>query len=69
MHEEGFKNALTNVVNRYARAKNLLKEKDDNLLGEDIREGLTASSRFVCATRSSKGRPRRSSETRRYGRW
>ena len=42
MHEEGFKKALTNVVNRYARAKGLLKEKDDNLLGEDIREGLTA---------------------------
>lgn len=42
MHEEGFKKALTNVVNRYARARNLLKEKDDNLLGEDIREGLTA---------------------------
>ena len=42
MHEEGFKKALTNVVNRYARANKLLKEKDDNLLGEDIREGLTA---------------------------
>jgi DNA gyrase subunit B len=42
MHTEGFKKALTNVVNRYARAKNILKEKDDNLLGEDIREGLTA---------------------------
>jgi DNA gyrase subunit B len=42
MHEEGFKKALTNVVNRYAKAKNLLKEKDPNLLGEDIREGLTA---------------------------
>ncbi|MCU1429167.1 MAG: gyrase subunit [Actinomycetia bacterium] len=42
MHEEGFKKALTNVVNRYARSKNILKEKDDNLLGEDIREGLTA---------------------------
>ncbi len=42
MHEEGFKKALTNTVNRYARAKNLLKEKDDNLQGEDIREGLTA---------------------------
>jgi len=42
MHEEGFKTALTGVVNRYARSKNLLKEKDDNLLGEDIREGLTA---------------------------
>jgi DNA gyrase subunit B len=42
MHEEGFKKALTNVVNKYARAKGLLKEKDDNLQGEDIREGLTA---------------------------
>ena len=42
MHEEGFKKALTNVVNKYARNKGLLKEKDDNLLGEDIREGLTA---------------------------
>jgi len=42
MHEEGFKKALTNVVNRYAKAKNLLKEKDPHLLGEDIREGLTA---------------------------
>ena len=41
-HEEGFRKALTNVMNRYARAKNLLKEKDDNLAGEDIREGLTA---------------------------
>jgi DNA gyrase subunit B len=41
MHEEGFKKALTNVVNRYARGKGLLKEKDENLLGEDIREGLT----------------------------
>ncbi len=42
MHEEGFKKALTNVVNRYARAKGLLKEKEENLIGEDIREGLTA---------------------------
>ena len=42
MHEEGFKKALTNVVNRYARAKGQLKEKDDNFHGEDIREGLTA---------------------------
>ncbi|HJP66065.1 MAG TPA: DNA topoisomerase subunit B [Actinomycetota bacterium] len=42
MHEEGFKKALTNTVNKYARANNLLKEKEDNLLGEDIREGLTA---------------------------
>ena len=42
MHEEGFKKSLTNAVNRYARAPSLLKEKDDNLQGEDIREGLTA---------------------------
>ena len=42
MHEEGFKTALTSTVNRYARAKSLLKEKEDNLQGDDIREGLTA---------------------------
>ena len=42
MHEEGFRKALTNAVNKYARARGLLKEKDDNLTGEDIREGLTA---------------------------
>jgi DNA gyrase subunit B len=41
-HVEGFKAALTTVMNRYARNKNLLKEKDDNLQGEDIREGITA---------------------------
>jgi DNA gyrase subunit B len=41
-HEEGFRSALTNVVNRYAKDKQLLKEKDDNLSGEDIREGLVA---------------------------
>ena len=42
MHEEGFKKALTNTVNRYAREHQMLKEKEDNLQGEDIREGLTA---------------------------
>ncbi len=42
MHVEGFSKSLTNVMNRYARARNLLKEKEDNLKGEDIREGLTA---------------------------
>jgi DNA gyrase subunit B len=42
MHVEGFKTALTSVINKYARAKNLLKEKEENLLGEDIREGITA---------------------------
>ena len=42
MHVEGFSKSLTNVVNRYARDRNILKEKEDNLKGEDIREGLTA---------------------------
>src|SRR3954471_6277378 len=41
-HEEGFRAALTTIVNKYARAKSLLKEKDVNLQGEDIREGITA---------------------------
>jgi DNA gyrase subunit B len=41
-HEEGFKAALTTAVNKYARAKQQLKEKDPNLAGEDIREGITA---------------------------
>ena len=40
-HVEGFRAALTGVVNRYARARGSLKEKDENLQGEDIREGLT----------------------------
>ncbi len=42
MHEEGLKKSLTNVINRYARAKGLVKEKEENLIGEDVREGLTA---------------------------
>ncbi|MDZ4044435.1 MAG: DNA topoisomerase (ATP-hydrolyzing) subunit B [Rhodoglobus sp.] len=41
-HEEGFRAALTTLVNRYAREKNIIKEKDENLSGEDVREGLTA---------------------------
>jgi DNA gyrase subunit B len=41
-HEEGFRKALTKSINDFARAKNLLKEKDTNLTGEDVREGLTA---------------------------
>jgi len=42
MHEEGFRKAITNVVNRYARNRNALKGSDQNFQGEDIREGLTA---------------------------
>ncbi|HXF32785.1 MAG TPA: DNA topoisomerase (ATP-hydrolyzing) subunit B [Solirubrobacterales bacterium] len=41
-HLSGFRAALTRTLNAYARAKGLLKEKDDNLAGEDVREGLTA---------------------------
>jgi len=41
-HEEGFRAAMTSLINRYAREKSILKEKDDNLTGDDIREGLTA---------------------------
>jgi DNA gyrase subunit B len=41
-HEEGFRAALTTLVNKFARASGLLKEKDENLTGEDVREGLTA---------------------------
>ena len=41
-HEEGFRAALTSIVNRYAREQNMLREKDENLTGDDVREGLTA---------------------------
>ncbi len=41
-HEEGFRAALTTLINRYAREKGMLKEKDENFSGEDVREGLTA---------------------------
>ena len=41
-HEEGFRAALTTLVNKYAREKKIIKEKDENLSGDDVREGLTA---------------------------
>jgi DNA gyrase subunit B len=41
-HEEGFRKALTNAINTFARSKGILKEKEENLTGEDIREGLSA---------------------------
>ena len=41
-HEEGFRAALTTIVNRYAREQKLLREKEENLTGDDVREGLTA---------------------------
>ena len=42
MHEEGFKRAITKVINDYARKYKMLKEKEENLKGEDVREGMTA---------------------------
>ncbi len=42
MHVQGFRSALTRVLNTYARKQNILKEKDDNITGDDSREGLTA---------------------------
>ncbi|MEM9610356.1 MAG: DNA topoisomerase (ATP-hydrolyzing) subunit B [Actinomycetota bacterium] len=64
MHEEGFRKAITNVVNKYARERGLLKEKDDSLGGEDIREGLTAiisvklqEPQFEGQTKSKLGNP------------
>ena len=63
-HEEGFRTALTTVVNKYAKAKNLLKEKDPNLGGEDVREGLTGiisvrlrEPQFEGQTKSKLGNP------------
>lgn len=41
-HEEGFRSALTTIINKYAREKGLIKDRDPNLSGEDVREGLTA---------------------------
>ncbi len=41
-HEEGFRSALTTIVNRYAREQKLIRDKDENLTGDDVREGLTA---------------------------
>jgi DNA gyrase subunit B len=41
-HEEGFRAALTSIINRYARDQKLIREKEENLTGDDVREGLTA---------------------------
>lgn len=59
-HEEGFRAALTTVVNKYAKDKKLLKDKDPNLTGDDIREGLAAVISVKVAQPGSKARPRRS---------
>ena len=41
-HEQGFRTALTRVINDYAKKNKILKENEDNLNGDDVREGLTA---------------------------
>ena len=68
-HLVGFRSALTRVINDYARKTNLLKEKEDNLTGDDIREGLTAvilvklpDPQFEGQTKNKLGNP----EVRRY---
>ena len=68
-HLAGFRSALTRVINDYARKNNLLKEKEDNLSGDDIREGLTAvilvklpDPQFEGQTKNKLGNP----EVRRY---
>ena len=64
-HMTGFRTALTRVINDYARSKNILKEKDDALSGEDVREGLTAvisaklaEPQFEGQTKTKLGNPR-----------
>ena len=64
MHVAGFRTALTRTLNTYARNKNILKEKDNNLSGEDVREGLTAiisvkipEPQFEGQTKSKLGNP------------
>jgi DNA gyrase subunit B len=64
MHVAGFRTALTRTLNSYARKKNILKEKDNNLTGEDVREGLTAiisvkipDPQFEGQTKSKLGNP------------
>ncbi len=64
MHSIGFRKALTRVVNSYARAQKLMKEKEENLTGDDVREGLTAiisiklaDPQFESQTKSKLGNP------------
>ena len=69
-HLSGFRSALTRTLNAYARGKGLLKEKDENLTGDDVREGLDRGDLGQArTTRSSRGRPRPSSATRRSRAW
>ena len=68
-HLSGFRAALTGTLNRYGRDQGLLREKEDSLEGEDVREGLAAVISVSSATPSSRGRRRRSSATRRSRAW
>ena len=61
-HEQGFRTALTRVINDYAKKNKLLKENEDNLTGEDVREGLTAVISVKHPTHSLKDKPRQSLE-------
>ena len=56
-HLDGFKQALTRVVNNYARSKGILKEKDSNLSGDDCREGLSAIISVKLHDPQFRGRP------------
>ena len=71
-HLSGFRSALTGTLNRYARDKGLLKEKEDNLEGEDVREGLAAvisvklrNPQFEGQTKTKLGNPRSRASSRR----
>ena len=56
-HDEGFRAALTSLINKYARDKGILKEKDENLSGDDVREGLTAVISIKLPWSNSGGKP------------
>ena len=64
-HEEGFRAALTSLMNRYAREHKLLKDKEPNLTGDDCREGISAVISVRVGAPSSRARPRRSWATPR----
>ena len=65
-HLSGFKTAITRVINNYARKADMLKEKDPNLAGDDVREGLAPLSPSRFSTRSSRVRPRPSWATAKW---
>lgn len=62
-HEEGFRRALTRIINNYGSKNKLIKDSDEKLTGEDVREGLVAVVSIKHEDRSSKVRPRRNSVT------